>query len=96
MLPRLAGSVRVIRINMNQPIASESALSDEGPGEFRPLIRVKLGVAPEAAWFVAGPPERFAGAGIVPGCHPRRVKEWARQVKSNLPSRRFQQERSAV
>lgn len=30
---------------MNQLNASESALSDECPGEFGPLIRVKVGVA---------------------------------------------------
>ena len=40
---------------MSQPIASESALSDECPGEFRPLIRVKVGVAVRRKQFGSSP-----------------------------------------
>ena len=79
---------------MSQPIASESALSDECPGEFRPLIRVKVGVAVRRKQLGASPalPRGFTGVGIVPGCHPRSVKGRARRVKSNLLSSRFQQQ----
>jgi hypothetical protein len=45
VLLRLAGLVRVIRVNMNQPNATESALRNGSGREFGPLIRVKVGVA---------------------------------------------------
>jgi hypothetical protein len=78
---------------MNQPMASESALSDECPREFGPVIRVKVGVAVRRDQLSASPalpsdsPELGSWEDLT-----RAASRKARPVKINLLSSRFQQQ----
>ena len=80
---------------MNQPIASESALSDESRWEFGPVIQVKVGIAVRRNQLRASP--------ALPSGLPapwedvtRSASRKARLVKINLLSSRFQQQDFAV
>jgi hypothetical protein len=81
---------------MNQPIASESALSDESRWEFGPVIQFKVGIAVRRSQLSASPalPSGFSALGLWEALD-RAASRKARLVKNNLLSSRFQQQASA-